>query len=157
MVMDQDYPMTRRAAIVMVIGLVVMAGIGVALFGGYLTGVKASIPSTWTTTVNGHTFDATYTPLHAPLFSDHTAPWNVTFRNVTFRLWLSNWNPLLGGVVNGIGTEPNGTAYSFALGNPLPNGTHVLLFLAPDYGFGAAWVGGITASFQAEILVATWY
>ena len=154
MVMDRDYPMTRRAAIVMVTGLVIMAAIGVALFGGYLTGVKPSFPSTWTTTFDGHPFEATYTTLQLPLFANHTAPRNESFQNVTFQLWLTNWYSLLGGVLNGIGTEANGTAYSFALGNPLPNGTHVLVFLAPDYGFGAAWNGGLTGSVRAELLVA---
>jgi len=72
---------------------------------------------------------------------------------VTFELWLTNWYSVTGGVVHGIGTEPNGTSYPFVLGAYESNGSRPSLYLSPDFEFGVWWAGGIIGGFYVQLLV----
>ncbi len=153
MVMDRDYPMTRRQVTVMVAGLLIMTGIGIALFGGYLPGIHPKFSTVGLADLAGHQYHVFQTFLHVPLWTNYSAPWNVTFDNISFVLWVTNWYSPQGAVVHGMGSEPNGTSYLFAVGNLLPNGTRVTLYLSPDYEFGAYWVGGFAAPPWVQLLV----
>ena len=134
--------MTRTQLRVLLAGMAVFVVVGILLFGGFLTGVKPDFSTTGLTTINGQAYHFESSPLQTPTFSNMTHPWNVTFFNVTFELWLTNWYSMSGGVLNGIGTEPNGTAYPFVLGAVLPNDTRTTFYLSPDLFFGVAWAGG---------------
>jgi hypothetical protein len=151
--MDHDYPMSRQAVGVLVVGLVVMVAIGIALFGGFVPGIHPNLTAPAVVTVQGHQYYTEPTPLHIPLFTNSSGPWNVTFHNVTFELWVTNWYSATGGIVHGHGTELNGTTDSFVLGGPIPNGTRVSLYLSPDLEWGASWVGGVAGGFSAQLLV----
>lgn len=153
MTLDRDYPWTRREVIFTLVGLAVLAAIGVALFGGYLPGVHPPPSSAGRTTVDGHPYDVTTSQLHFPVLVNQSLPWNVTFRNVSFDLWVTNWYSPLGGVVHGVGTEPNGTSYGFSLGGYAADGARITLFLAPDYAFGVAWAGGALGGLEIDLLV----
>lgn len=153
MVLDRDYPVSRLQVVILVVGLLVMAGIGVALFGGYLPGIHPDYAQFNVVTIDGHSYHLTQSLLHTPLFSNHTAPWNVSFENVTFELWLTDWFSVTGGVVHGIGTEPNGTAYPFVLGILAANGTRQTLYLSPDAQFGVSWRGGFVVFPYVTLLV----
>ena len=150
---DRDFPMTRTQRRVILVGIAVWLVVGVLLFGGFLTGVKPDFSMTGLTTIDGQSYHYENSPLRTPTFTNSTSPWNVTFFNVTFELWLTNWYSMTGGVLNGVGTEPNGTAYPFALGSPLPNGTRTTLYLSPDLVFGVAWTGGWLAGYFAQLYV----
>jgi hypothetical protein len=157
MVLDRDYPTTPLQRRVLAIGLVVMIAIGIALFGGFLPGVKPNFSPPSTTTLNGHEYFVEATALHGPLFSNSSAPWNVTFHNVTFELRLTNWYSLWGGIVHFNGTEANGTRYMFALGQVLPNGSRAMLYVSPDSVFAAWWLGGLLAGPSVQLLVEVSY
>lgn len=149
---DRDYPMTRRQVAILVVGLAVMAAVGITLFGGFLPGIHPNL-STDITSIRGIQYYDEFSALHDPLFSNSTSPWNVSFHNVTFELWLTNWYSGSGGVVHGVGTEPNGSAYAFVLGTVLPNGTREQLYLSPDLDWGAWWAGGIVGGFWVQLYV----
>ncbi len=154
MVLDQDYPIGRRQAQITVLGLVIMAIIGGLLFGGFLPGVHPDFTAPAIATLDGHQYYVEPIVLQVPLpVSTSSSPWNVTFHNVTFTLWLTDWYSGPGGIVHGIGTEPNGTAYPFSLGGYATNGTRITLFLSPDYAFGGAWTGGPFGGVTAQLLV----
>jgi hypothetical protein len=153
MVLDRDYPMTRRGVVILVVGLIVMAVLGAALFGGYLPGLHPTFTLPSTRVIGGHTYNVLETPLRTPFGANSTGPWNVTFENVSFYLWLSNWYSATGGIVHGNGTEANGTTYWFVLGNLLPNGTRTMLYVSPDLAFGVYWLGGIIGGFYVQLLV----
>ena len=150
---DRDFPMTRTQRRLLLAGIAVWAVAAVLLFGGFLTGVKPSFSNSGLATIEGRSYHFENTLLHPPLYTNTTSPWNVTLFNVTFELWLTQWYSMTGGVLNGVGTEPNGTAYAFALGAPLPNGTRVTLYLSPDLLFGVAWTGGWLAGAYAQLYV----
>jgi hypothetical protein len=151
--MDRDFPMNRREARILVVGLAVMAVLGILLFGGFLPGLHPTLTTSSFATIGGHQYFVESTPLHIPFAVNSTSPWNVTFHNVTFELWLTNWYSVTGGVVHGIGIEPNGTAYSFTLGATLTNGSRPSLYLSPDLSFGVWWNGGILGGVYAQLLV----
>jgi hypothetical protein len=151
--MDRDFPMSRRDVGILVVGLVILMAVGIALFGGLLPGIHPNLAIPDVVTVQGHQFYVEVSPLHVPFFANQTSPWNVTFRNVTFRLWLTNWYSATGGVVHGVGTEPNGTSAAFTLGAALPNGSRVSLYLAPDFGWGVWWTGGFAGGYSVQLLV----
>jgi hypothetical protein len=149
--------MTRLQARVLVIGLVVMIAIGIALFGGYIPGLKPNYSAPDIRLVDGHRYYALVTPLHYPGFTNISAPWNVSFRNVTFELQCVNWYSSTGGIVVATGTESNGTHYAFVMGQTLPNGTRSTLYLSPDRVFGASYPGGWFGGIAITLLVATSY
>ncbi len=142
MALDRDFPMTLTQVRVLVVGLAAMAAIGIALFGGFLPGLRPNYSAADITTVAGHRYYVESSLLSTPVFANSTAPWNVTFHNVTFELRLTNWYSLQGGIVHGNGTEANGTRYAFTLGELLPNGSRSTFFLSPDLIFAASWTGG---------------
>lgn len=154
MVLDQDFPISRRQAQITVVGLVVMAVSGILLFGGFLPGLHPDFSAPAIVTLDGHSYYIEPTVLQVPLpVGTSSGPWNVTFHNVTFTLWLTGWYSGPGGIVHGIGTEPNGTAYPFSLGGYAANGTRANLFLSPDSAFGCAWTGGPFGGVTAQLLV----
>jgi hypothetical protein len=141
--MDHDYPMTRTQVKVLVVGLVVMGGIGVALFGGAIPGLKPNFSQLNVVTVDGVQYDFALVYLSYPnLASSTSSPEAFVYGNVTFELWVTNWNGPSGGLVHGNGTEKNGTVYSFVLGEPLNSSVTSTLFISPDREFGAYWAGG---------------
>jgi hypothetical protein len=155
MVLERDYPMTRTQVRVLVVGLAVMAAFGIALFGGFIPGEKPNYAQPTIDTINGHRYYVEPTLLHYPVTvgANSSAPWNVTFHNVTFELEVTGWYYLTGGIIQGTGVEPNGTHYSFALG-VLPNGSRPTLYLSPDGVFGAEWTGGWFGPVTMLLLVA---
>lgn len=144
--------MGRREAKILVVGLVAMAVFGVALFGGYLPGLKPNYTAPGVVTLNGQAYYVQYTALKIPFFANTTAPWNESFRNVTFTLWLTDWYSIPGGIVHGIGTEANGSAHGFTLGTA-SNGTRPVLYMSPDGEWGAAWTGGWFGGLVIQLLV----
>lgn len=147
--------MSRRELKVLAVGLAVMAAAGIALFGGFLPGVKPQFGLSGVVRVDGESYYSELTPLKIPLLVNWTTPWNVTFENVTFELWLTNWYSPLGGLVHGTGTEPGGTAYPFVLGVNPTNDSRTILYLSPDGAFGADWAGGAFGGFFVQLLVRT--
>jgi hypothetical protein len=149
MLFQRDYPMTGLQKRVLVVGLVVMVAIGVALFGGFIPGIKPNYSAPTIDTVEGHSYYVEPTLLHYSFLTNSTTPWNVAFHNVSFELEMTGFYYFTGGILQGTGTEPNGTHYSFALGL-FPNGTRTTLYLSPDWEFGADWSG---ASISVLLLV----
>ena len=139
---DRDFSMSRTQKRVLVVGFVVWLAVGVLLFGGFLPGLKPTLATTDLVTIGGQPYHYELTSLHAPFFTNFTRPWNVTFYNVTFELWLTDWYSANGGVLHGIGTEPNGTSYPFVLGVLSPNGSRPTYYFSPDLAFGIGWLGG---------------
>jgi|GEM_PF-635008 len=155
MVLDRDFPMSSVQKRALVGGIVVMLVIGVALFGGLVPGLKPNYSAPSVTTWNGHEYYLEPTVLHIPLLVNSSAPWNVTFHAVTFELRLTNWYSFTGGIVHVNGTEANGSRYSFALGQMLPNGSRAMLYISPDSVFGVwftgGWLGGIVVQLLVEL------
>lgn len=152
MVMDRDFPMTRLQWRVLVVGLVVLAAVGIALFGGFIPGLKPNYSQAAIVTVDGRSYYVEPSPLHYPILTNSTSPWNVTFHNVSFQFEMTGWFYFTGGILQGTGTELNGTHYSFVLGL-LPNGSRPTLYLSPDGVFGANWAGGWFGSISVVLLV----
>ncbi len=153
MVLDRDYPPTRRDLVILAVGLSIMGIIGILLFGGFLPGLHPSFAQNSIETIDGHQYYVLQSALLTPFLANSSGPWNVTFHNVTFRLWITNWYAFTGGIVHGVGTEPNGSAYPFALGTTNPNGSRTTLYLSPDRGFGAYWTGGPFGGPEIQLLV----
>ncbi len=152
--MDRDYPMTRRQTQVLVGGLVAMVAVGFALFGGLIPGVHLAYASD-IVSFGGVEYYSESSVLHVPLAVNAAPPWNVSFRNVTFELWLSSWFSPTGGLVHGVGTELNGSNASFTLGNTNPNGSRQTLFVSPDLEWGIFWPGGVFGPPFVQLLVRT--
>ena len=152
---DRDFPMTRIQRRALALGFVAWAVAGAILFGGFLPGLKPTFATTGPVIIEGHQYYYEYSQVHAPTFANYSAPWNVTFHNVTFNLWLTNWYSVTGGVLNGVGTEPNGTSYPFVLGYVLPNGSRPMFFVSPDYAFAVGWNGGWLGGIFAQLFVET--
>ncbi len=152
--MDKDFPMTAAQAKALIVGLLVMGGFGVALFGGAIPGLKPNFTEPNVVTVDGGSYFDTTFAVANPLFPlNHSAPQSVLFHNVSFVFWVTNWYAFTGGLVHGNGTEPNGTTYSFVLGeSPIPP-VNTTLFFSPDRFFGASWPGGPLAGNEVELLV----
>jgi hypothetical protein len=153
---DQDFPISRTQARVLVIGLVVMSAIGVAVFGGFIPGLKVSPSGPATVLVQGESYYYTTVMISLPQpFSNTSTPTVTVFHNVTFALWFIHWDWVTGALVQGNGTESNGTVYAFVLGVtgfPLQNDT---LFLSPDHWFGAFWPGLSASGSSVRLLVHT--
>lgn len=152
MVMDRDFPMSALQKKVLVVGLAVMAVFGLALFGGFIPGIKPNYSEPTIDLVDGHLYYVEASGLHFPFLTNSTSPWNVTFHNVSFQLEMTGWFYFTGGILQGTGTEPNGTHYSFVLGQ-LPNGSRPELYISPDRVFGADWGGDWFGSLSVLLLV----
>lgn len=151
---DQDFPMTGTQAKILVVGLVVMAVFGAALFGGAIPGLKPNYTEPSTILVEGEPYYFTSVSLTPPgLLSNHTLPQPYTFHNVTFELWVTNWGSLRGGLVHGNGTEANGTSYPFLLGESVSPPVNTTLFVSPDRLFGAYWPGGLLGGTSVLLMV----
>ncbi len=149
--------MTRRQVRALVVGLVVMTAVGVALFGGLIPGWRPNYAAPLETTIAGHQYDEQVVPLHPPPTSNAGPRWNVSFRNVTFELQLTDWYSSAGGIVVGTGLERDGTNYSFELGQMFPNGSRTMLYVSPDSVFGASFVGGWIGGLTLTLLVESSY
>ena len=152
--MDKDFPMTSTQAKALLLGLVILGGFGVALFGGAIPGLKPNYVAPAVVTVEGQSYFDTTVTLSNPLYPlNHSAPQSVVFHNVSFRLWVTNWYAFTGGLVRGNGTEANGTFYSFVLGESWSPPVNSTLYLSPDRLFGAAWSGGPLAGSWVQLFV----
>jgi hypothetical protein len=152
--MDQDFPISGTQAKVLIVGLVVMGAFGAALFGGAIPGLKPNYTEPSTAVLDGEQYYYTNVFLSMPLFPiNHTSPQFTTFHNVTFAIWLTNWYSVTGGLVRGNGTERNGTAYSFILGESETPPVNTTLFISPDRVFAAYWHGGFLGGFSVQLLV----
>ncbi len=135
-------PATPREKRITLIALVIAIGFGVALFGGFIPGLKPNATAPATVLVDGHSYywmDYYYPGPVWPL--NYTTPSAVAFHNITFDIWVSSWYQLLTGYVHGNASEPNGTSFSFVLGGPANLPGRETLYLSPDEELGAAWNG----------------
>ena len=124
------------------VALVAMGVFGAALFGGWIPGLHPTYSEPATVEVHGLNYYWTqyYFPWPIPPANTST-PTGLVFHNVSFEIWVTNWYGGGGGVVNGNGTEPNGTTYGFRLGGAVLGANASDLFVSPDSTFGAAWSG----------------
>ena len=154
MSLDKDYPMSRTQARVLVVGLVTMAVIGGLLFGGIIPGLKPNYSEPATVTIGGESYYYTQVKLQSPaLFSNSTTPQAFLFHNISFFLWVTNWNSFTGGLVWGNGTEPNGTVSHFVLGQSKNPPVDVDFYVAPDRAFAVSWPGGWFAGTTVRLMV----
>ncbi len=146
--------MTPTQVKVLVIGLAIMVGIGVALFGGVIPGVKPNLSQLNEVSIDGIQYVFTLAYLsHASVTSNTSSPQQFLVGNVTFELWVTNWNSFSGGIVHGNGTERGGLAYPFELGQSSAPPVNSTLFISPDREFGAYWPGGPLAGPFVHLLV----
>ena len=150
---DRDFPMTRRQATVLVVGLVVLAGFGAALFGGLIPGLTPNYAAPNILILNGERYYFTTVFLSVGILQNSSSPQSIPFENVTFDLWVSQWTSFQGGLVHGNGTEPNGTVYSFVLGSSLHPPVNTSLYISPDHAFAIYWPGGPFAGFWVRLMV----
>jgi len=142
--MDRDYPPTPRQTRVTLLGLVVIAVIGILLFGGLIPGLHPNYSSPTTVTYDGHVYYYASVPVPwAPIGSNFSTPERLLLHNVTFWVWVTNWYSLTGGVLRGNVTVLNGSVYSFALGSPEVNRTYSPLFESPGGAVVVVWAGGL--------------
>jgi hypothetical protein len=152
--MDRDFPMTAAQAKVLIVGLVVMAAFGAALFGGFIPGLKPNYSAPNILVLNGERFYFTTVFPATPFFpGNSTLPQSFTFHNVSFALWVSNWYSPNGGLVHGNGTELNGTVYSFVLGFSTIPPLNATQFISPDRVFAVSWPGGILGGPGVRLMV----
>jgi len=145
--------MSRRQAAILIAGLVVMAGFGIALFGGAIPGLKPDYGGPNILILDGERYYFTTVFLSVGFLANSSQPESFPFENVTFSLWTTQWNSFQGGLVHGNGTEANGTVYPFVLGSsshPLVNTT---LYVSPDREFAVYWPGGPLAGFWVRVMV----
>lgn len=152
--MDRDFPMTATQAKVLLVGLVVMGGVGAALFGGAIPGLKPNYNAPNIEIFNGEKYYFTTVFLNFPFYPvNHSLPHTFPFHGVNFTLWVSNWYSFTGGLVRGNGTEANGTVYSFVLGLSTSPPVNTTFYLSPDRLFGASWPGSPLAGFWVHLMV----
>lgn len=145
--------MTRRQATVLVVGLVIMAGFGIALFGGAIPGLKPNYGAPNILVLDGDRYYFTTVFLSVGFLANSSLPQSELFENVTFSLWVSQWNSFEGGLVHGNGTESNGTVYPFVLGSSTNPPENTTLFISPDRLFAVYWPGGPFAGFWVRLMV----
>jgi hypothetical protein len=151
---EQDFPMSPNQLKALVIGLVAMTGVGVAFFGGYFPGIKPTLSGPSTVDVNGKPYFYTDLALPPPSFlANASSPAMAVFHNVSFALWFVDWDWAGGALVQGNGTEANGTSASFLIGSSPAHPSNESLFLSPDLEFGAYWPGLAQAGDSVELLV----
>lgn len=144
MSLDRDYPPSKTQVRVLFVGLAVLMVFGALLFGGLIPGLKPNYTPPATVTVDGEPYFYTSIPLNFPaILSNHTSPQSYTFHNVSFQLWVTNWYGPSGGLVHGNGTEPNGSVYSFVLGESSSPSVNASLYVSPDRLFAVSWSGGL--------------
>ena len=138
--------MSRTQVRVLVVGLVVMAIVGGLLFGGAIPGLTPNYTLPATITIDGEAYNYSIVKLPSPsLLSNATSPQLFQFHNVSFYLWVTNWDSFSGGLVHGNGTEPNGTVFDFVLGRSAYPPVDTALFVSPDHVFAVSWPGGVLA------------
>jgi hypothetical protein len=146
--------MTRTQVKVLIVGLLVMGGFGFALFGGAIPGLKPNYSMPSVITLDGEPYYYTTVTLNWPgLLSNYTEPQSFVFHNVSFWLWITNWGSPSGALVHGNGTEPNGTVFSFVLGESFLPAVNNTLFIAPDHAFAVSYGGGILGGPWVELMV----
>lgn len=151
---EGDFPMTRTQTRVLVVGLVVMASVGLALFGGWIPGIQPGSSAPSTVVIDGQTYFDEAVSLPAPfLFANTTVPQSFHFHNVTFWFWVTNWYSVSGAELHGNGTELNGTAQAFTLGLPEQPGENNTTYLSPDRVFGVSWEGSLFYENLVQIFV----
>ncbi len=151
---DQDFPTTGTQAKALIVGLVVMAAFGAALFGGAIPGLKPNYSEPSTLMLDGEPSYFTGVSLTFPAFLlNYSLPESYAFHNVTFTLWVSNWNSFAGGLVHGNGTEPNGTVYPFVLGESTTPPVNATFYLSPDRVFAVYWPGGLLGGNSVRLMV----
>jgi len=152
--MDRDFPITSTQLRFLVVGLVVLAAFGAALFGGAIPGLKPNYSAPAYIVIDDQRYYYTTVFLATPFFPNNsTLPQTFTFENVTFELWVSNWYSSTGGLVHGNGTEPNGTVYPFLLGDSVVPPVNTTLFVSPDRLFAVYWQGGFGGGFWVRLMV----
>ena len=151
---DQDFPMSSAQVKVLIVGLLVMGGFGAALFGGVIPGLKPNYATPSITTLDGEPYYYTTVALNWPgALSNSTAPQPFAFHNVSFWLWVTNWGAPTGMFVHGNGTEPNGTTFSFVLGESVAPAGNATLYISPDHVFAVAYRGGVFAGPWVQLMV----
>ena len=146
--------MTTAQAKALIVGLLVMGAFGASLFGGVIPGLRPNYTEPTVVEVNGTSYYFTTVSLTTPsVFQNSTSPQSFAFHNVTFALWVSNWYLLLDRLVQGNGTEANGTVYSFVLGESTTPPVNTTLFVSPDRWFAVYWPGGPLAGPSVELMV----
>jgi hypothetical protein len=157
MVLDRDYPVSSLQLKILAVSFAACIVFGFALFGGFLPGLRPSSSGAPETSIEGRPYYLDVVPIAVPWFANASAPWNVTFHNVTFDLRATHWYSGGGGWIVGNGTETNGSRFSFVLGGYGSNGTRTTLYLSPDLVFGVSWVGGIFAGATLQVMVEVAY
>jgi len=154
MSMDRDFPISGTQAKALVVGLVVMAAFGAALFGGAIPGLKPNYTEPNKLVLNGEPYYFTTFFLKTPIYPlNHTSSQSTSFHNVSFSLWLTNWFTSSGGILHGNGTEPNGSVYAFVLGNSIAPLVNTTLFVSPDDLFAVYFQGGLLGGYWARLMV----
>jgi hypothetical protein len=152
--MEQDFPITKTQLKVLLVGLLVMAVFGAALFGGAIPGLRPNFTPPSFLYIDGEPYYYTTVNLGMPnLFSNETTPVSFAFHNVTFVMWIANWGSFTGGIVRGNGTETNGTTYPFVLGQSVVPPVNTSLYVSPDRLFAVYWPGGPLAGSSVRLMV----
>ncbi len=143
--MDRDYPMSPRQARVLAVGLVAMAAVGAALFGGWIPGLRPNFNPPATVAYDGREYYYASEPVPwPPLGSNQSAVFVYLLHNVTFRVWAANWYRITGGNLEGNVTVPNGTTYPFLLGRSPVNASYATEFATPGAEVVIFWSGGLS-------------
>lgn len=154
MSLERDYPMSRTQVRILVVGLVVLGIFGGLLFGGVLPGLKPNYSEPSTVTIGGEAYYFAMVKLQTPsLFSNATSPERFAFHNISFFLWVTNWDSFSGGLVHGNGTEPNGNVSAFVLGLSSSPPVDSQLFISPDRVFAVSWPGGLLGGSTVRLMV----
>jgi len=128
----------------------VAIGFGIALFSGHIPGLGGHF--TPNVILYGHEYFSEEYLLPVPPFGNNaTPPASVSFHNVTFWLWITNWGSAYGTHVHGNGTEANGTSYSFVLAGLKTNQSSGMLYVSPDARFAAEWGGELFLQLLVEV------
>jgi hypothetical protein len=157
MVLDRDYPFSSLQLKILAVSFAACIAFGFALFGGFIPGLRPSPSGPLETSIDGRPYYLEVVPISVPWFANSSAPWNVTFHNVTFELRATHWYSGGGGWIVGNGTERNGSRSTFALGGYGQNGTRATLYLSPDRVFAVSWVGGVFAGATLQVMVEVAY
>jgi hypothetical protein len=142
--MDRDYPMTSGQLRATAVGLLVAGIVGVALFGGYLPGLHPNYANLDVVTVDGtpYYWEAIVVPTPLPDGMNYTAPMAFPFHNVTFWLWVTDWDSAQGGLLHGNASVENGSQYAFELAGFGLSLRPASDYFSPDGEVGASWSGG---------------
>jgi hypothetical protein len=146
--MDRDYRSSPRQVKVTIIGILVMAIFGVALFGGLIPGLKPNYNVPSTITYDGRPYYYSHVPVPWPaLGANFTQPLKGEFHNVTLWYWVTSWYSITGGYLRGNVTLTNDSTYAFVLGGPETSPAYNTSFVTPGGGAGVFWSGGFSFLF----------